>query len=166
MLKKILLTILLCIFALCMFGCEPPSNETIATVIQGASAVAFDRIINSNPELEGTFYAFAVLNKQIMVDRTVNAELAKRLMTDVLVNFKNLDEDAQMIIVTLFNTILPLIELPDEGVIKEPQKMFLIAFYDGIIQAVEMKRALRDNVVPPISWEVWLHMETLKNLGT
>jgi hypothetical protein len=165
MFRRSLLPILLFVLAFCFTACDPPSNEVIATVIQSASAVAFDRIINSNPELEDTFYAFAVLNKQIMVDRTVNAELAKRLMTDVLANFEDLDEDAQMIIVTLFNTVLPLIELPDEGVIKEPQKMFLIAFYDGIIQAVDMKRAIRDSVVPPISWEVWLYVETLNSMG-
>jgi len=156
---------LLCIFAFCMTACEPPSNDTIATAIQSATSVAFDRIITNNPELEETLYTFAVLNKRIMIDREVDAELAKRLMTDVLSDFKNLDEDAQVIILTLFNTVLPLIQLPEKGIIEEPQKMFLIAFYDGIIQAVEMKVMLREPVVPPVSWEVWLFIESLKNMG-
>lgn len=148
-----------------MTACEPPSNDTIATAIQSATSVAFDRIITNNPELEETLYTFAVLNKRIMIDREVDAELAKRLMTDVLSDFKNLDEDAQVIILTLFNTVLPLIQLPEKGIIEEPQKMFLIAFYDGIIQAVEMKVMLREPVVPPVSWEVWLFIESLKNMG-
>jgi len=162
MFRRSLLPILLFVLAFCFTACDPPSNEVIATVIQSASAVAFDRIIENNPELEDTFYVFAKLNKQIMVDRVVDAELAKRLMTDVLTDFQGLDADAQIIILTLFNTIVPLIELPDEGIIKEPQKMFLIAFYDGIIQAIDMKRALREPVVPPVRWEVWLFIETIK----
>ena len=166
MFKKILLFLTLGIFCLGLTSCEEPDTVTIAKIIKATTSVAFDRIINNNPELEDTFYAFAQLNKQIMIDREVNVELAKQLMTDVLGNFPNLDDDAQMIILVLFNTIIPLIELPEEGIIQEPQKTFLIAFYDGIIQAVETKRATREDVVPPISWETWLFGETLERLGT
>ncbi len=169
MLKQILKSSLLVVLSLGILsfgltGCEEIDVKMVAKIIKGATSVAFTTILDKNPEFEDTFYAFAQLNKRIMIDREVDTELATRLMTDVLANFDELDENAKIIILTLFNTIIPMIDLPEEGVIKEPQKTYLIAFYNGIIQAVETKRMLREPVVPPISWEVWLFINTLKNI--
>lgn len=165
-LKSSLLVILsLGILSFGLTGCEEIDVTTVAKIIKGATSVAFTTILDKNPEFEDTFYAFAQLNKRIMIDREVDTELATRLMTDVLANFDKLDEDAKLIILTLFNTIIPMINLPDEGVVKEPQKTYLIAFYDGIIQAVETRRMLIEPEVPPVAWEVWLFIETLKNIG-
>ena len=171
MLKQILKSSLLVVLSLGILsfgltGCEEIDVATVAKIIKGATSVAFTTILDKNPEFEDTFYAFAQLNKRIMIDREVDAQLATRLMTDVLANFDELDEDAKLIILTLFNTIIPMIDLPEAGVVKEPQKTYLIAFYNGIIQAVETKRAFREDVIPPISWEVWLFMQTLDRLET
>jgi len=142
MLKKLVLPILLCILAFYVSACEPPDNETICKIIKSATAVAFDRIIDNNPELGDSFYAFAKMNKKIMAENEVDTVAANDLMRGVLKDCQGLDEDGRTIILSLFNTIVPLIELPPEGVIKEPQRMFLISFYDGIIMAVETRKEL------------------------
>lgn len=163
--KKVLAALMIPVFVLLATACEPPDNETIAKVIKAATAVSFEKIIDNNPELEDVFHRFAILNRQIIIDREIDVETAKRLMTDVLVNFKDLDPEAQSIILSLFNTIIPLIELPDEGVLQEPQKTFVIAFYNGIIQAVETRKAIKaDEPEPTLSWEVHLFSETLRRL--
>lgn len=164
-LKKVLVALMIPVFVLLATACEPPDDATIAKVIKAATAVSFEKIIDNNPELEDVFYRFAILNRQIIIDREIDVETAKRLMTDVLVNFKDLDPETQGIIVSLFNTIIPLIELPDEGVLQEPQRTFVIAFYEGIIQAVETRKAIiGEEEEPPIEWEVYLFSETLRRL--
>lgn len=163
--RSILVILSLGILSFGLTGCEEIDVEMVAKIVKGATSVAFTTILDKNPKFEDTFYAFAQLNKRIMIDREVDVELATRLMTDVLGSFDELDENAKLIILTLFNTILPMINLPEQGVVQEPQRTYLIAFYDGIIQAVKTRRMLREPEVSPVSWEVWLFTETLKNLG-
>ncbi len=158
---KMLSIVFLGVFLMGSSGCEP-ETDTVVMIIKSATSIAFDRVLVNNPDLEDTFYAFAKLNKGIIIEGEVDADIAKRLMTDILISFDDLDDDYKTIILTLFNTIIPMIELPDEGPIKEPQKSFIIAFFDGIMQAVEMRREFKDTVIPPVSWEVWSFMKYSK----
>jgi hypothetical protein len=75
--------------------------------------------LNNNEELLPTFRVYALLNKQIIEERTINAELANKMLQDVLMQCKDLDPDDVNLVLTLFNTILPLIQLPEEGVLDE-----------------------------------------------
>lgn len=167
MIRKILPVILALVLCVPMFACEPPSDETIAAVIESASGVAFTQVLNNNPELLPTFRVYALLNKQIIEERTINVELANKMLQDVLMQCRDLDPDDVNLVLTLFNTILPLIQLPEEGVLSEQQELFMLAFLNGIITACDNKLATMDPPPsPPVSWEVesWFLKEILNGL--
>lgn len=167
MLKKVsCLTGILLLMA-CIFACEPPEDATIAKVITSATSVAFTQILQKNPAIEDDIYMYAVLNKQVIVERTLNAELAKAIFNDVLQSCKNLDAEDKELLITLFSTILPLIEIPPEGALNERTRGFMVAFLDGIINVVETKRAMQCERKPyPGMWETkaWIFMEALNGL--
>jgi hypothetical protein len=167
MIRKILPVLLALVLCVPMFACEPPSDATIAAVIESASGVAFTQILNNNEELLPTFRVYALLNKQIIEERTINAELANKMLQDVLMQCKDLDPDDVNLVLTLFNTILPLIQLPEEGVLEERQELFMLAFLNGMITACDNKLATMDPPSPPpVSWEVesWFLKEILNGL--
>jgi len=169
MLRKILPVLLALVLCVPMFACEPPSDETIAAVIQSATGVAMTQILAKNPELLPTFRVYALLNKQIIEERIINAELANKMVTDLLMTCKELDPDDVNLVLTLFNTILPLIQLPEQGMLDERQEMFMLAFLNGVLTACDNKLAITEPTPPPpVSWEVetWFLRETLNGLPT
>jgi hypothetical protein len=148
-------------------ACEPPDDATIAKVITSATSVAFTQILAKNPKLEEGFYMYATLSKKAVVDHEVDAELAKAIFSDILEQCKDLDKDAKTQLVALFSTILPLIEIPEEGYLNERTEKFFIAFLDGIINTIETRRALAEPEPDPVRmWDAkpWLFKETLNGL--
>ena len=165
MLRKILPLCLILAFCVGIFACEEPDPETVAKIIKSATTVAFGKVLDNNPELTDTFLVFALINKEIIIERTIDPEKAKELMYDILEFCRDMEEEDQQLVLTLFNTILPLIELPEEGLLKEPQRTYMISFFSGIQMAAENKRAIEGpEEPPPVSWEVWLREETKKHM--
>lgn len=146
---------IICLFLFVgIFACEI-DDDTISSVIQSTTSVAFTRILDNNPDLTDTFYVYAVLNKKMVIEREIDQELARGIVSDILMKAKDLEDSDRELVLTLFNTILPLIQLPEEGVLKERQKKFFVAFLNGMIQACETRRALEDPPAPPpVKWEV------------
>jgi len=167
MIRKILPVLLAMVLCVPLVACEPPTDEQIATVIRSATNVCITQVLEKNPELESTFYVYAVLNKEIIVDRTINADLAKKMVQDILMECKGLDPEDTQLVLMLFNTILPLINLPEQGALDDQKEMFLLAFLNGIIDVVENRQALRGPPPPkPLEWEVrcWFLKEVLNEL--
>jgi hypothetical protein len=168
MIRKVLPVLIALVLIVPMIACEPPTDEQIATVIRSATNVAITQLLEKNPELEDTLYVYALLNKEIILDRTINADLAKKMMGDILMQCKDMDDDDQQLILMLFNTILPLINLPEQGALDDQKEMFLLAFLNGIIDVVENIKALRGPPpAPPVEWEVnqvWFLKEVLNGI--
>lgn len=150
-------------------ACEPPTDEQLATVIRSATNVCMTQVLDKNPDLESTFYVYALLNKEIITDRTINAEYATKMVQDILMECRRLDPEDTQLVLLLFNTILPLINLPEQGALDDQKEMFLLAFLDGIIDVVETRQALRGPPPPkPLEWEVqsWFLKEVLNELSS
>lgn len=167
MLKKIICLTGTIVLLSCIFACKPPDDDIIAKVITSATSVAFTQIFQKNPAIEEDVYMYAVLNRQAIVDRTINAELAKAIFNDVIQACKGLDSDDKELMIAMFSTILPLIEIPKDGMLSERTRKFMVAFLDGIINVVETKRALDCTCEPkPLTYgvKVWLFMEATNGL--
>jgi len=167
MLKKLSCVAVVLLLMAVIPACEPPDDETVAKVITSATSVAFSQILECNPQIEETLYMYAIMQKQAIVERTINAELANAIFNKVIESCPDLDADDKQRLVMLFSTILPMIEIPEEGMLSERSRKFMVAFLDGIINVIEMNRAIEGsgtNDTTMMEPKVQFLMETLNGL--
>lgn len=167
MLKKFSYVTVVLLLLASIFACEPPDDETVAKVITSATTVAFSQILAKNPQIEDQLYMYAIFQRQAIVEKTVNAELADKIFKSIIESCKDLDENDKQQMITLFSTILPMIEIPPEGTLSPRTEKFMVAFLDGIISVVETRKAIDGCECPEIpstDGRVQLLMETLDGL--
>lgn len=140
--KKSLIALFVILSILLLPSCEGPDPEDVAKVIEQATAIAYNEVIHKNPELEEPIAEMAYFSLTVLEDGNVDAMKAREMLNNALTNFSCLDADEKRIIVDMFSIVIPLIDLPREGVLKDPQRMFVKAFFQGIINAVELKEQL------------------------
>ena len=138
-LKKSILVILITLAMIFLSACEPPDPEDVAKVIEQVSAVAYNEVVYQHPEMEETLKTIAQVSLDTLNGKQIDVVEAKSLLYGALDCFNCLDADDKRIIVDMFSIIVPLISLPQEGAVKEPQTMFMKAFFQGILNAVEIR---------------------------
>lgn len=139
--KLMVLPIILTMFLLP--SCKGMDVEDVAMVIEGASAVAYNEVINNNPELAEPIANMAKTSMQLLNGECIDVLTAKQLLRDALSNFSSLDEDDKRIIVDMFAVVMPLINLPESGALPEPHLTFVRAFFQGILNAVQVQEDLK-----------------------
>lgn len=140
--KKSLIALFVILSILLLPSCEGPDPEDVAKVIEQATAIAYNEVIHKNPELEEPIAEMAYFSLTVLEEGNIDAIKAREMLNSALTNFSCLDADEKRIIVDMFSIVIPLIDLPREGVLKDPQRMFVKAFFKGIINAVELKEQL------------------------
>lgn len=142
--KKYLLASLLALALLFTPACEEPDPEDVCRVINQVTAVAYNEVVAKNPELEEPLKVLAVTSVKVIRDReTLDAVETKKLLYSALSNFSSLEEDDKRIIVDMFAIVIPMLEIPREGILGDKQKLYVICFFEGILQAVEIKEELK-----------------------
>jgi hypothetical protein len=143
--KKILLALMLTLALIFTPACEEPDPEDVCKVITQASAVAYNEVINKNPDLEKPVGDLAYAAVKVLGGESVDVIKAKELIYNMLSNFSSLDEDEKRIIVDMFSIVVPMLELPKEGALGEKATYFTICFFEGVINAVEIKEELKSD---------------------
>lgn len=140
--KKSIMAVIMALLLVLMSACEPPDPEDIATVIEQASAIAYNEVVHKNPDMEQPLKEIAVLSLDILEGGSIDVVKAKSMLYSALDCFNCLDDDDKRIIVDMFSIIVPLINLPKEGIVEDDQLLFMKAFFRGILNAVELKEEL------------------------
>jgi hypothetical protein len=141
-LKKSLIALFVILSILFLPSCEGPDPEDVAKVIEQATAIAYNEVIHKNPDLEEPIAEMAYFSLAVLEDGKIDAMKAREMLNGALTNFSCLDADEKRIIVDMFSIVIPLIDLPREGVLNDTQLMFVKSFFQGIVNAVELKEQL------------------------
>jgi hypothetical protein len=124
-------------------GCGEIDVDTVAMVIEQASAVAYNEVIHNNPELEPVLAEFATASLSIIDGEQLDVVQTKQLLRNALSGLSSLDEDDKRIIVDLFSIVIPLMRLPESGALSGDQRTLVRAFFQGICNAVDLNEDLR-----------------------
>jgi hypothetical protein len=141
--KRSLMIVLLLLFAFGLPACDEDDYDTVAKLIEQTSAVAYNEVVAKNPDMEKPLGDLARFSIQMIDSQPIDVLQAKKLLYSALNGFTTLDESDKRIIVDMFSIVIPLIDLPQDGTLQKPQRMFVRAFFQGVLNAVEIKEELK-----------------------
>lgn len=142
-LKKGMIAIFLLLLVISLPACDEEDVKVVAQMIESASAVAYNEVVCKHPELDKPLMDLATFSMQLLDSQAIDVVNAKSLLYSALEGFTTLEESDKRIIVDMFAIVIPLIDLPSSGIVKEPQITFIKAFFQGILNAAECKMKLK-----------------------
>lgn len=151
--KKTLISLLAIVVVLCTTtGCEEEDYEVAAKSLRSLTSFTMTEVFAKNPTLIGPVCQVAKLNKEAIVTREVDPVKAQAAIDTVIAEMRNLDEEDIQRVKQLLSVMLPMLDMPDEPVLKEPYISFLLAFYDGILDSCRIEQDLITSI--PASYAI------------
>jgi hypothetical protein len=133
-------------------GCEEEDYEVAAKSIRSLTALTMTEVFAKNPTLIAPVCVMAKLNRDAIINREIDPVQANLALESVIAEIKGLDEDDAHMVKQLFAVILPMLDPPDEPVLKEPYYSFMIAFYNGLLDSCKLEDATSGSV--PTSYAI------------
>lgn len=140
--KSVIAGVCIAFLLLGVSACDEDDYELISKGIRSATAFAFSEVLKKNPHLLAPVCSIAQVNKDLILDRELNTTDAANAMDSVLEALKGMDEESKESIKQFWATIVPLINLPEDKLLKDPQLMYVLSFYNGILDVCKIEQDL------------------------